>query len=632
MSALVNATGWALIHFLWQGCVIALLFWLICVFSRDENARLRYWSGLGAYLLSLATVISTFKIYYQPAVDFSSKLLTPEPVNPFIVMSGATPDLWAALQDGIEPSLPFVVVLWSAGVLLMAAKILVGWKRTRRLVREGVSPIPLELQRSVDRLLETLAVSQAVRVLKSSLVKVPMVVGLLKPVILLPASILTGMPHCQLEMVIAHELGHIKRLDYLLNLIQLIIETLLYYHPAIRWMAGRIRQERENCCDDLVVRSCGEPVIYAKALANLEVLRSPAGLMALAASGGDLLGRVRRIVDRELPHNGAGYAQLSMLAIVALVVAVSAQQGLSLQRALVKISDSAFVQPSDIEMKTWSESRAAWAAGVSSYSRTQALTASRDANIKFAPGFGAEDGVSADAKLAKALVSDESQKEGVSILADTVDSGGVRTEPISSPAVQQIRDTSQKEEPVLAAIEPQTTEVQYKATTLVDSPASPDNHPGIFAAPVASDLLVANEVAIKHTPPTPGYESVHTAQPRYPWKARRKGMEGFVQLEFSLDKKGKVEHVAVIDAYPEKVFDRAAMKAMQKWKFAIDEGFDLNTRIRKTFAFNLVNATKIAGRQRNCSATGSRTCGFIPRASTVLYMNPHTSRLASIVN
>ena len=626
MSALVNATGWALVHFLWQGCVIAVLFWLICVFSRDENARLRYWSGLGAYLLSLATIISTFKIYYQPAVDFSGRLLAPEPVNPFIVMSGATPDLWSALQAGIEPSLPFVVTLWGMGMLLMASKILVGWTRTRRLVKEGVSPIPLELQKSLDRLLETLAVSQAVRVLKSSLVRVPMVVGLFKPVILLPASVLAGMPHDQLEMVIAHELGHIKRLDYLFNLIQLIVETLLYYHPAIRWMARRIRQERENCCDDLVVRSCGKPVIYAKALANLEGLRSPAGLTALAASGGDLLGRVRRIVDRELPRNGAGYAQLSVLAIVALVVAVSAQHGLSLQRALVRISDSVYVQPSDIEMKTWSESRAAWSAGVSSYSRAQVLTASRDPSIKVESIVNTDDNVVLSAEPAEALVTDEVQEEGVSILAVNAESGDGGKEAFSLAAVQQSPDISHQVEP-FRAVEPLVI-----ATRAVDSPSALYDYPGIFAAPVELDLLIANEIAVKDRHSTPGYESVRTSQPKYPWKARRKGLEGYVRLEFSLDKKGHVENVAVIDAYPEKVFDRAAMKAMKKWRFALSEDFDMDTRIRKTFDFNLVDATKIAARYRNCSATGSRICSLIPRASTVVYINPHTSRLASIIN
>ena len=626
MSALVNATGWALVHFLWQGCVIAVLFWLICVFSRDENARLRYWSGLGAYLLSLATVISTFKIYYQPAVDFSGKLLAPEPVNPFIVMSGATPDLWTALQVGIEPSLPFVVALWSMGTLLMASKILVGWSRTRRLVKEGVSPIPLEVQRSLDSLLETLALSQAVRVLRSSLVKVPMVVGLFKPVILLPASVLAGMPQSQLEMVIAHELGHIKRLDYLFNLLQLFVETLLYYHPAIRWMARRIRQERENCCDDLVVRSCGEPVTYAKALANLEVLRSPAGLTALAASGGDLLGRVRRIVDRELPRNGAGYAQLSMLAVVALVVAVSAQQGLSLQRALVNISESVYVQPSDIEMKTWSESRAAWAAGVNSYSQVQALTASRDDSIKIASGINTQDSVLPDADPTNVHVSDEAQEESVSMLADKVDSSFDGTETPGPFAAQQTAGFFQQEE-LFRAVEPQIV-----ASRVADPFASPDAHSGIFAAPLEPELLAANKLAVEDNASTPDYETVHTAQPKYPWKARRKGLEGYVRLEFSLDEKGQVENVAVIDAYPEKVFDRAAMKAMKKWKFAIADDFDLDTRIRKTFDFNLVDATKIASRYKNCTATGSRICSLIPRASTVVYINPHTSRLASIIN
>jgi TonB family protein len=469
-------------------------------------------------------------------------------------------------------------------------------------------------------------VSQAVRVVKSSLVRVPMVVGLFKPVILLPVSVLAGMPQGQLEMVIAHELGHIKRLDYLFNLLQLIVETLLYYHPAIRWMARRIRQERENCCDDLVVRSCGEPVTYAKALASLEVLRSPAGLTALAASGGDLLGRVRRIVDRELPRNGAGYAQLSMLAIVALVVAVSAQQGLSLQRALVRISDSVYVQPSDIEMKTWSESRAAWSAGVSSYSRAQVLTASRDVSIKVESIANTDDSVVLSADPAEALVTGEVQEEGVSILAVNAESGDGGKEPLSSAAVHQTHDISQQVEP-FRAVEP-----LVMASRMGDPPASPDYHPGIFAAPEEPDLLTANEIAVKDKPSTPGYESVRMSQPKYPWKARRKGLEGYVKLEFSLDKKGEVENVAVIDAYPEKVFDRAAMKAMKKWRFTIGDDFDLDTRIRKTFDFNLVDATKIAARYRNCSATGSRICSLIPRASTVVYINPHTSRLASIIN
>src|SRR5687768_2508429 len=119
----------------------------------------------------------------------------------------------------------------------------------------------------------------------------------MRPVILLPASALTGLTTSQLELILAHELAHVRRFDYLVNLLQTIVETLLFYHPAVWWVSGRIRLEREHCCDDAAVAACGDVLSYARALTELEGLRGAMPALAMAATGGSLTERVRRLVD-----------------------------------------------------------------------------------------------------------------------------------------------------------------------------------------------------------------------------------------------------------------------------------------------------------------------------------------------
>src|SRR2546428_154855 len=137
-----------------------------------------------------------------------------------------------------------------------------------------------------------------VRLLRWTLVPVPAVLGWVRPVILLPASALTGLTPLQLEALLAHELAHVRRYDYLVNLIQSVIETLLFYHPAVWWISARVRDEREHCCDDLAVAGGGDAHFYATALLGMERLRvtPPAFALAAAGRGGALMGRIRRLV------------------------------------------------------------------------------------------------------------------------------------------------------------------------------------------------------------------------------------------------------------------------------------------------------------------------------------------------
>src|SRR6185436_4431619 len=144
-----------------------------------------------------------------------------------------------------------------------------------------------DLQHLVHTLSARLGITRAVRLVESAAVDVPSVVGWLRPAILLPISSLTGLTHQQLEMVLAHELAHIRRHDFLVNALQSVAETLLFYHPAAWWISRQIRIERENCCDDLAVATCGDAIQYARTLAQLEELRAVAA-PAVAANGGSL--------------------------------------------------------------------------------------------------------------------------------------------------------------------------------------------------------------------------------------------------------------------------------------------------------------------------------------------------------
>jgi beta-lactamase regulating signal transducer with metallopeptidase domain len=190
--------------------------------------------------------------------------------------------------------LPWVFGLWLAGVAALSIYHLGGWRWTRRLSRQG-RPVGEAVARLARGLCRRLGIGRAVALLESSAVSVPMVVGWLRPVVLVPASALTGLSPAQLEAILAHELAHVRRHDYLVNLFQTAVETLLFYHPAVWWVSAQVRRERENCCDDLAVAVCGDRLSYARALVDLEGLRS-APRLALAASGGSLSDRIRRLV------------------------------------------------------------------------------------------------------------------------------------------------------------------------------------------------------------------------------------------------------------------------------------------------------------------------------------------------
>src|SRR5438094_9243610 len=305
---MTHALGWALVDSLWQdalaGAGLAALLALLPV----RAARIRYALAtltLGLMLalpLASAGRLSGTSPWTDDVVTATSPVtpgLTSGP-GPQAAPMGATPAAPVAtrIRTVLEPALPWVVLVWFGGVVALSLRLASGWLVTRQLGRVGTAAVPDACRAAVARLATRLRISRPVQVLESAVVQVPAVMGWLRPVILLPASALPGLTPLQLDALLAHELAHVRRYDYLVNLVQSVIETLLFYHPAVWWVSQQVREEREHCCDDLAVAVCGDPHFYARALLGMERLRvtPPGFVLAAAGRGGSLMGRIRRLV------------------------------------------------------------------------------------------------------------------------------------------------------------------------------------------------------------------------------------------------------------------------------------------------------------------------------------------------
>ena len=343
-----RAVAAALVQFIWQGALTGVLTAILLAALRRSGPDVRYVVSTIALSLMLTlpvvTAIQEFRSLQVTATTRSASetvsraAITQAPSGQRgEAASAASGRMWDAMTLSASPSRAAVpplwrgvLLLWIAGVVVLTLRTAGGWLWVRRL-RLRAAPASMEMTRAAARLARQIHVTRPVRLLQSTLVDVPTVIGWLKPAILFPAGALAGLSPLQLEAILAHELAHVRRHDYLVNLLQTMVETLLFYHPAVWWISRQIRIERENCCDDLAVSLCGDPVVYAQALADLEELRAPGGRLAIAASGGSLLKRVRRLIGPSPAGPAAG--PLAAAASLALVLVFAGLAGAAAQEA-----------------------------------------------------------------------------------------------------------------------------------------------------------------------------------------------------------------------------------------------------------------------------------------------------------
>ena len=327
-SPVVQALGWTLFHLLWEGSVVALALAIVLYCAR--SATVRYAAAGVALLLMLAGFAVTF--VRLNGSERTARLTTP--VRPIRLHGAQVPDFAAdlAVAESMDFA-PWAASLWMAGVAIFYLRAAGGWISMRRWRTIGVCALNDCTMARFDELVSRMRVSKPVILLQSSLADVPLTMGYLRPVILLPVGLLTGMPARQIEYILLHELAHIRRHDYLINLLQTLTEGFLFYHPAVWWISGVIRAERENCCDDLAAGQ-GDPREYAATLAALEEYRQSGKEPALAATGGNLMKRIRRLLTQpERPR-----AALTPLFSASLIVVLSVGLAMAYQAQQTRVS------------------------------------------------------------------------------------------------------------------------------------------------------------------------------------------------------------------------------------------------------------------------------------------------------
>lgn len=549
----ISALGWTLLHFLWQGAVVGIVFAMLRRAIPRHHCNARYTNGLLTLLALAVLPIVTFFNLLGRHVAPADALTSSESLWPVAV---SAPDT-AAAAGSFDTFLLWIVLVWFAGVVLVGLR---SWRQWRELINVAQRwAIPdARLQEIVAVLASRFGFARHIRVLVSDRIDTPTLIGWIKPLILLPTGVALGFPRQQIELILAHELGHLRRYDHLVNLAQAVLETVLFYHPVVHWVARDVRNEREICCDELVLRvTAGDPREYAGALAALEEMRQPPVRLALAASGGVLLERVRRILFAPHPET-TRFGMRLWLPLVLMMVVVMA--------AAVRVERS---EPVYVDMPS-----------------PPPASIPDSAITRVVPKLGID---SPEARIS---------------LADLPDTSTVETAATIPALTSDI--------PSVAAIPPVTT---TSAVALPALMAAPD----IAPAAVKPVQVAQVEQSVSGDSPSVASTTIKSSSrerpvatrivaPEYP-DSINQSRNARVELSFSIAANGSVRDIAVSDgSTADTSFVLAATRALRQWRFSTASAVaNEGARYRQDFVF--APETPASNFEEGCvRQTGTRLC------------------------
>lgn len=602
----VRAIGVALIWFLVQGAIAGAVVAVMLRFARRSSANLRYLiacAGLAA--MTAMPVVTTARhwtsaraiVLQAPGSTSSESQVTqgPRPIT--------RDDGWKTWVTP-ERLAPGVVLVWIAGVLVLTVRLLGGWLQVSRIRRSARRPTEGDWTAMVTRLARQLGVNRMVPLLESTLVGVPIVIGWLRPMILVPAGVFAGLGPEQVEAILAHELAHIRRGDYVVNALQRVVEVVLFYHPAVWWLSARIRQEREHGCDDLAAPLSSSRLTYAHALIAIEERRGRAPALAMAATRTGLFARIRRIVDPSSAVDST-LSKGTVMTIVSSVVAVALTSAMSVGHA-APVAHRRAARPAQ------GPAVRVPPPAVPNAARPGEATVQADASIH-------------------GIVSDQKNGRipGVLITLDTIGRAGARrtarTDATGHFALTELSDGAYLLTATLPGFRQEerrldllggadlTQNVQLKVGAIesvrtvaasTDTPAAsaPASKPPQVSTATAANLLdaarqataegrlaeaeaaIRQALAIIHaaqpTPPTLASapsgpvriggdikepKKIRDVPPIYPAAARAAGIQGIVIVEATVDVDGNVTDAVVVRGVPE--LNDAALDAVRQWGY-----------------------------------------------------------------
>jgi len=637
-SPILYSLALTLIHFLWQGALVALALKILLTITPYRKSQLRYVWTAGAMLCNLALPLITFFLIYQPEYN----QLTNQFATSAIVQNGlmqSSPSSIAWYQDAID-ILPYVSMSWITVVMLLASKLFIELYNVNQLPRIGTSAADEKLTERFNALVERINLKKPPQLLISLKTEVPMAIGWLKPVVLIPAAMLTGLTPAQLDMLILHELAHIRRHDYLVNFIQTLVETSLFFHPSVRWVSKQMRNEREYCSDDIAVKIAGSPIAYAHTLADTASLcrkhrHHSIPSMAMAASGGDLKQRVVRLVDQNhhCSNTDDSGKWLASALIIFSVFAVAIKPYLSTPvidfssgRISLFHSASEYIKQQPVDASTLSATSIAQRL----LKKTLLVDEEPITLDKIAPSMEEMISVVNTTKTTKAQISGDFSNVKLSTPKNEVESKvdvkvsknntklasktPEKSSLLSAPVASTILAKPNKSISELAFERTDSTKVNSSLANPYSNQVAELTNEPVFTREEDSintfDLskfkraLPVTKTAfpiVKSTPIVISEEKEHiispvkakllsSTDPRYPSTAKRKGLELDVAVNFTIDKNGRVKNIEFEKKSKVNYFRSVIKAAMEKWRFlpASVNNKPVDSKMSKIFSFSLL--------------------------------------------
>jgi beta-lactamase regulating signal transducer with metallopeptidase domain len=334
----IMALGWTLLHFCWQGTAVAVAYSVVDRMTSRATSGVRYAVALIALALMPVVVMVTFVEEMRVAAPSHANAQAAEAISgsradvhhgPILqeipltlALAVERPNSWLVARA--ERVLPWVDCIWILGMLLLAVRAMGGWWQLEQVRRRARTLVPEELERSFKRICDQVQAGRRVALRVSSEVISPLAMGVWRATVILPVSTVLGLPMEELEAVLAHELGHIRRWDYLWNLLQTAVESVLFFHPSVWSLSRTVRERREICCDEIAVRSCAGATVYARALLRLEEQRTIQLRLAVALDGcnGSLLKRIRQVLGEGMAMESSITSGVRVAAAGAVIVAL----------------------------------------------------------------------------------------------------------------------------------------------------------------------------------------------------------------------------------------------------------------------------------------------------------------------
>jgi len=629
-----------LIHFIWQGFFVALVLKVALSFTSYKNPQWRYAFSSVAMVANLLLPFITFFIIYQPDLQQFSPLLNNNIfLSDVIHNNSQTNDVW---YSNIVEYLPYLSLSWIAVSFVLALKLCMELYNVNQLPKTGTSPANETLEARFQQLVLQVGLKNTPRILISLKNDVPMAIGWLKPVVLIPVSMLSGLAPAQLDMLILHELAHIRRHDYLVNFIQTLVELLLFFHPSVRWVSKQMRNEREYCSDDIAVHHCGNPVAYAHTLADTASIcqkrrHHSIPAMAMAASGGDLKQRVVRLVDQNhhcASDNNSG-KWLASIAIILSMVGIISKKHLQLPIfdlssgtiSIYKHANDSFKSYSktgDVELlpelaqqllhndnKTNSSEIQTPLAimpespiAVNQAVESLEITPLANDALKNSLSFAAKSTTTIPANLDKHIVEDTktvTPSTTLPVYTPTMGQDITSKATTSSKKVTLSEDIAAK--PSAPKSKPARKSMSELAFERTDSTlkSSVLNNPYTQQVSDLANLTaesfnkmdqtlsIMDDANITFTPTSSSAEILTSPFPKYPSLAKRKGIERDIYITFTIDKNGYVRDIQYEGKGKVSYFRGSIRSALQKWRFtpATYNNQPIESTMSKIFSFSL---------------------------------------------